>query len=393
MTDAIGQTHSRHLRVVWFLFFFQFAGVGVFLTFINVFLHNAGLSGTQIGMIGTLAALSGMVSATLWGYLSDRTGRTRLILIFGTLVAAFFAQLYPTAVDFGGFVLFACLFSFFNSAGATLVDSLTLSLLGDRREDYGRYRLGGTFGYILSTSLSGLYYERVGLQALFPTFAVTCLGFIIAALFLPSRPVKRQVQSSISANSILTMMRQPAWMILVTMVFLLWMSSSGANGFISIAIKNMGGSDALVGLTFTAPAIAELPFMAYSAYFIRRFGPARLLWVATAGYILRFILYSLIPGPGWAPFINAYAGPIYVLYWNSTINIANRMAPPGLAATAQGLIVSATSLASVVGALLSGWLFDQLGASGLFLCMSGACFLAFAIYTTGQLKKVQFPSN
>ena len=178
-----------------FLFFFQFAGVGVFLTFINVFLHNAGLTGTQIGVIGTLGALSGMVSATLWGYLSDRTGRTRLLLIAGTLGAAFFAQLYPTAVDFGGFILFACLFSFFNSAGGTLVDSLALSLLGDRREDYGRYRLGGSFGYILATLLSGLFYGRVGLQALFPTFAVTCLGFIIAALFLPSVSLQRRAQS------------------------------------------------------------------------------------------------------------------------------------------------------------------------------------------------------
>jgi MFS transporter, PPP family, 3-phenylpropionic acid transporter len=393
LTDTGEQPPSRHLRVVWFLFFFQFAGIGVFLTFINVFLHNAGMSGTQIGVIGMLGALSGMVSATLWGYLSDRTGQTRLLLIAGALGAALSAQLYPIATDFGGFILYACLFSVFNSAGGTLVDSLALSLLGSARENYGRYRLGGSIGYILSSVLSGLFYERVGLQALFPTFAVTCLCFIIAACFLPSRPVQRRAHNTSPAGSILAMIRQPAWMILVAIAFLLWMSSSGANGFLSIAIKNMGGSNALVGLTFAAPTIAELPFMAFSAYFIRRFGPTRLLWIATAGYILRFILYCLIPGPGWAPFINAYAGPMYVMYWNSTINLANRMAPPGLAATAQGLIVSATSLAGLVGALLSGYLFDQLGSTGLFLTLSGACFLAFAIYTTGQLKKVKFPAG
>lgn len=392
MMETGGQTHSRHLRVVWFLFFFQFAGVGVFLTFINVFLHNAGMTGTQIGVIGTIAGLCGMMSATLWGYLSDRTGHTRLILMIGTTGAAFFAQLYPTAVDFNGFVLFACLFSFFNSAPGTLVDSLALSLLVDRREDYGRYRLGGSFGYILATTLSGIFYGWVGLQALFPTFALTCLGFIIAAFFLPAHPVQRRSLAVSPAGSILNMIRQPAWMILVTMVFLLWMASTGANTFLSIAVKNMGGSDALIGLTFAAPAIAELPFMAFSAAFIRRFGPTRLLWFATAGYIIRFFLYSLIPAPGWAPWINAYAGPMYVMYWNSTINLANRMAPPGLAATAQGLIVSASSLAGVVGALLSGMLFDQLGSTGLFLSMSGAAFVAFVIFTTGQLKKVNFPN-
>lgn len=385
MINSPSVSNSRHLRVVWLLYFFQFAGVGTFITFINLFLHEAGLTGTEIGLVGMLGALFGMLSATLWGYLSDRSGRTRLLLIVSTLGTAVVAQFYPTATTFLGFAGFACLFGSFNSGAATLVDSLTLSLLGERREDYGRYRLGGTIGYILATLLSGVVFEQIGVRALFPAFGLTCAGFVVAALFLPTRPVQTSIRQTAEPGAILTMIRQPVWLILVTCVFLMWMASTGANSFLNIVLKNMGGSDPLIALTFTAPAIAELPFMAFSGALIRRFGATRLFWIATVGYIIRFMLYSQISSPGWAPIINAFAGPMYVMFWNSAINIANRMAPPGLAATAQGLIFSSVSLAGVVGAVLSGWLFDQLGSSGLFMAMTASCTLAFLLYTAGQI--------
>ncbi len=377
------KTNSRPLQIVRWLFFFQFVGVGIFVSFINVYLHDAGLNGTQIGLVGMLASLSGMLSATLWGYLSDRTGQPRVILIVGALGSAVISLLYPLAGSFLGFAVIASLYGVFISAANTLVDSLALSFLGNQREDYGRYRLGGSFGYILATAISGVVFERTGLSAMFPAYAVASLAFIITALFLPSRAIRRQKPQF---NSISTMIRRPVWLVLIATVFLVWLASSGSFGFLNITVKNMGGSDSLVGFVFTTMALAELPFMAYSGSLIRRFGATRLLWLATFLYIFRFFLYSQMGAPEWALGVSIIAGPAYVFFWNSAINVANQLAPPGMAATAQGLVVSTTNMASVVGTLLSGWLFDRLGSSGLFLALSGFALLAFILYSFGQLR-------
>ena len=382
-------SNKRPLQIIRLLYFFQFAGIGIFVSFINVYLHDAGLNGTEIGLVGTLASLFGMLGATFWGYLSDRTGRPRLILIIGALGMAAVSQLYPLTTSFPAFALIASLYGAFNSATSTLVDSLALSFLGNRREDYGRYRLGGSVGYIFATSISGLAFERFGLAMMFPAFGLVSLAFIITALFLPPRAVHRQ---TIQLKSISTMIRQPVWLILITTVFLIWLASSSSFGFLNITIKNMGGSDSLVGFVFTTSALVEMPFMAFSGWLIRRFGANRLLWIATLGYILRFFLYSQLGAPEWALGVSVIAGPMYVLFWNSTINVANQLAPPGLAATAQGLVVSATSLASVIGTLLSGWLFDQLGSSGLFLVMTGFCVLGFLLYSFSQIRLMRKPA-
>ncbi len=148
----------------------------------------------------------------------------------------------------------------------------------------------------------------------------------------------------------------------------------------------MGAGDSLIGFALAVSAIFEVPFMAFSGAIIRRFGPTRLLWISMVGYVIRYILYSQMMSPEWVIFIHMFSGPVYVLFWNSAVNVANRMAPPELSATAQGLLVSATALAGVLSGGLSGWLFDRLGSRGLFLSLAGFCLAAFLLYSFGQLR-------
>jgi PPP family 3-phenylpropionic acid transporter len=148
----------RRPWVLWFMFFFQFAAIGAYFVYLNVWLHQAGLSGTEIGTINMTTALVGLVSVSLWGYLSDLTGKNRLLIAAGAAGALLAAQFIPLAHTFAGFLVLGCIGSAMGNGPGTLIDSSTLALLGDRREDYGRYRLGGSFGYILTSLSAGFIY-------------------------------------------------------------------------------------------------------------------------------------------------------------------------------------------------------------------------------------------
>src|SRR5512145_552040 len=91
--------HAK-LWVLWLLFFFQFAGVGVYFTFLNVYYREAGLSGTQIGLINMTTALVTMGGAVVWGALSDRTGKPRLLIAGGAGGALLLAQAVPLVHTF-----------------------------------------------------------------------------------------------------------------------------------------------------------------------------------------------------------------------------------------------------------------------------------------------------
>ncbi len=369
---------ARHLPITRWLFFFIYAGIGVNLTFLNVYYINQGLSGTQIGLIGMTASIVAMLAAAFWGYLSDLTGQARLIMAGCALGSVVIALIYPLVHTFPLFLLVAGLFAFFNTAYFILVDSTTLALLGDHRDEYGRYRLGGSIGYILVTAAAGFIFERVGLIWMFPAYAVIMLLFAFTAMRLPSLPVRSGSQHSRQLGA---MIRQPSWIVFALCVFLIWIAMSGSINFLGITIKSMGGGDSLIGIAATMAAIAELPFMFFSGNIMRRIGMRPMLLISMFSFTLRIGLYSIMPHPAWAIGINLLNGPSYVFFWNSAVNYANQMAPVSLKATAQGLFQATTNLASMSGALLCGWMFDQIGPSGLFRVLAVSCLAALVIFS------------
>ena len=328
-------------------------------------------------------AMVGVASSILWGYLSDLTGKPRLLIAFGVTGALIAAQFIPLVSSFSAFLIISCLGSMLNSAPGTLSDSTALSLLGTHREDYGRYRLGGSIGYIITAFSAGFIFEKTGLGVMFPAYGLVMTGFAIVALLLP--PVQQHVVQKKVRGEISQMIRQPAWILFIACVFLCWIAVNASIMFLSVSLSTMGASQSLIGMVSTISAIAEMPFMLYSGWFLRRYGPVRLLSVAMGLMMVRYLLLGLMPSPIWALAINPINGPAFAFFWNSAINHANKMAPPHLAGTAQGLLISATSLAGVLSSLLTGWLFDQLGPSGIFYVMSACCLTALILFTSGNL--------
>jgi PPP family 3-phenylpropionic acid transporter len=379
----IESTRRRSLWIIWSLFFFQFAGIGFFFTFLNVYFREVGLSGTQIGLISTASAVIAVISSVLWGYLSDRTGQARFMLAISGLLGALLAQLIPFVHTFLAYLILGCLGGLLASSANTLIDSTTLVLLGTRREDYGRYRTGGSVGYICATFIAGFLYDWGGLKLMFPSYAVVIAGFVIVALLLPAMPVPQEKHTG---QSIGKMMRRPAWILFAVCIFLCWMATNGALQFLGVAMNEMGSNQRLIGLAWMIPAIIEVPLMMQSGVLLRRFGAVKLLWLSMLILTIRFLLLGWMPSPVWAIPINTLNAPAFVFFWNSAVTYANKMAPPSLSATTQGLFASTISLAGMISALLSGWLFDLLGPNGVFYVLAVGCLAAFILFGLGQIR-------
>lgn len=367
----------------WLLFFFQYAAIAGYYTYLNVFYRDAGLTGTQIGLLNMVSGAVSVGSAVVWGYLSDRTGKPRLFIALGAVGSLTIAQFIPTMHSFSGFLGLSMLAAMMNSAHSTLADSTTLAWLGERREDYARYRLGGTFGYILTGMVMGFVFDRLGLRMMFPVYGVMMALFAAFALLLPDLPVRRE---SHERGAIGAMVRSPAWILLVVCCFLVWIATNASMSFMGVVLDSMGAEKSLIGIASTIGAIIEIPFMWYSPRLLRKYGPERLLIAAFSLNVVRFFLLSWMPSPGWAVPINMINGPAFVLFWNSAVTLANKLAPTGMAGTAQGLLSSTMALAGVVSALLTGVLFDRLGPSGLFLVMAFSVLAALILFSLGNLQ-------
>lgn len=373
--EAAGEL--RRLKLLYFTLYF---GTGIFFTFSNVYYRHIGLSGTQIGIINTVAPLVGVFSSVLWGFWSDRSGDTRRLFAAATGGAALAVLSVALSPNFGLILASIAVFAVFNSAIIPQLDSTTLRVLGSQAGYYGLYRMWGTIGFIVTSAIAGPILERIGLIYLFPGYALALGTMLLLSRGLANHPARLQTPLIGGLREII---RQPAWVLFALSTFVLSAASNGMSNFLGVTIKEMGGPDSLVGITWTIGAATEIPFLLYSAALLKRFGPGKLLPFSFVFFALRIFLFGVMPTPEWAPVVNLLHGPSYGLWWFASVSQARNLAPEHLKATAQGLFISVISLANMVGALASGWMFDHLGYRALYFVLAGASAAAAALYLVG----------
>ncbi|MDR3577452.1 MAG: major facilitator superfamily domain-containing protein 6 [Anaerolineaceae bacterium] len=367
----------RALNGVRGAYFLYYAAYGIFVTYINLYYQSIGLSGTQIGLINTLSPLVGIFSGTLWGMVNDRFGRIRLLLLLtstGGILSVLGLSQFRT---FLAIMPLAGLYSLFTSPIPPLLDNINLSILGSRRQQYGRQRIFGSIGYILTTWGFGLILQRIGLSYMFISYALILLVLCLALTWLPNQPV---TWTQSLRRGLTSLVRQPDWIFFSASVFLLWMASSGMYNFLGIYLKQIGGTDSLVGLASSLTAISETPVMLFSAFLVGKFGSKRLLYVAFFLYAVRMLFYSLMPSAVWALPIALMHGSTFGFFWIASVTHVNTLAPENLKATSQGLFWTVMNLANVVGSPISGVLYDHIGPSALFRLFAGYCAAAFLLF-------------
>jgi MFS transporter, PPP family, 3-phenylpropionic acid transporter len=384
MSMARPAEQSQHgLQIMRLLYFLYYGAIGAYWTFLNVYYRNIGLSGTQIGLVNTLAPLVGIFSSTLWGLLNDRLGNPRRLLLIAAPGVIGAALLLSTAKTYGWIMLFAGLLALFTNAIPALMDNTTLRLLGERRGQYGQYRVAGSVGFIITSFVSGYVYVVTGLHWIFYAYAVIMGLYTLAAGWLPREPVRL---SGSLLGGLNKMVRQPAWLLFAFSACLLWISNNGSMNFIGIVVQGMGGSDQLIGLAWMTSALAEIPIMLTGDQLLQRVGHTRLLIIAFTTFALRSALLAVMPRPEWAPIISLLGGISYALFWVSAVSYSHESAPEHLKSTAQGLLFSIMNVANMGGSLSSGWLYDHAGPRGMFWAMTAFAASGLVLFIVGRMR-------
>jgi len=362
------------------LYFFYFSAFGIFATYLNLYYRSIGLSGIQIGWLSAVVPAVAIVSGPLWGLLNDRVGRPRMQLAVAAAGSILVMLAIPVPSALIALLPLAGLYSLFNSTIMPIIDTTTINILGSRRDRYGRQRIWGTVGFILTTWVTGQLTGQLGLRTIFPIYAVVMLGLLAALRFLPRQRLHLSLRPQ---GGLVRMVTQPKWLFFSLSLFFLGLSISGMNNFLGISLKMAGGSDRLVGSVWSLAALAEIPVLYFSAYLIRNLGLRRMLVVAFLVYAVRFALYAVMPSPEWALPLSLMHGFTFGLYWVASVMFINRMAPDHLKTTSQGLFLAITYLANVLGAPFGGAMLDRIGPSALFAVYSGFAFIGLIVLLAG----------
>ena len=149
------------------LFFFAYYGyVGVFSPYASLYFADRGLSAVQIGVLMSLMQVMRIFGPNLWGWVADHTRRRVSVLRFTSMAAvlAFCGMFWGHS--FAYFFALMVTVNLFTSAQGPISEALMLSSMRGDLTHYGRLRLWGSVGFIVTVVLSGqlLDWQGIGLM-------------------------------------------------------------------------------------------------------------------------------------------------------------------------------------------------------------------------------------
>jgi MFS transporter, PPP family, 3-phenylpropionic acid transporter len=347
-------------------FYALYFGAGVFLSpFLSLYFSELGFTGSQIGVLRGIAPLIAIVSTPLWGALADLSGRHRLLRLV-TIAGSWLAVMgIIRTTGYVGLFALTLAFAAFNGPIVPLVDNAVLTLLGKRRDDYGKLRFWGAVGWGIGAMVAGLVADRFGLIWSFAGYLVLSVGTGLTTLGLP--PGERQTQPGRFVADLRRLMADRRWRLFLLVLLFGTLYQAVSMHYLLVYMDQLGIRKSLMGLALVIATLGELPVWALTPWMLRRWGPRRLIAVAFSAAAVQGLVYATLPPTWLALGIQILHGFAFPAMWAGGIAYVTRVTPEGVQATAQGIFtITVMGLSSTAGALLGGWLLDEIGGARTF---------------------------
>lgn len=391
---------SHNLWLMRLYYFVYFCGNASINPFINLFYVSRKLSGTEIGLLGTISALAGLISAPFWGRMNDtiRRPRTLLQIALGVNSLAYYFLSHQTAFLYMALIIgFNALIS---SGVDPLMSSQSIRIASEAGSGFGSVRLWGSLGWAVMAPISGWIIQRTSLLSIFTEYIILMLLaasilFFVKSGTKPDEPVEaapakirlplREVVREILHNRELV--------ILLVASVILWIGTNGTK-FESVYLKQLGAGDASIGWVNTMGAIFEVPSMIFADRVMRRKSPTFTLHIGYLIYMLGFSIIVIHPAVPTFLIYRAIGGVGLGFYLTSFTNFIARRAPGQQTATVLAFYsVTFAGVINLLASMLSGWVFDLVGPYWLYVMALGGYSLAFLIMFIGVGRKTLFAAD
>lgn len=378
------------LRMFSFAFYLTMA---LTVSFFPLYFDHKGYSKIQIGALYSIGPFVGIFANLLWGLLSDKYQTVKkllLIMLTGQLLVMLFLMKTDALAWLYTLMTF---FYFFQTPINTLNDSLIMLTIKDSRKSYASFRIWGSLGFAFSALVFGMLLKQIGIQYTM----MLCLGTITLALILATLLRDRTGSSSgkmqFAGFGQVIGSRRFLWFLLL--IFVLSIAHRMNDGFLALYLRELGASDSIVGWSWTASALSEIPVFFWLSRHGHKYKELPLLMIAGLVYTVRFTLVSLVTRPEWIILLQLLHSFSFGIFLFTALRYMMQLIPDRFRATGQAIYAVVWScLAGLVSGVAGGWIFDAWGPHVMYRC-AAVCSLTASLFffLTHWLQKEGTPSN
>jgi len=374
------QAPSARLWVAKLYYLVFFAAIGSLAPYFNVYLGSQGLSGSQIGLLGSIPPIIALLANPFWGAIADRWQIHQQVLALCTLGAGLLTFPFLWVTGFWPLLLLVVTMIFFRAPAPSLVDSAVMDMVGRTGASYGRQRLFGSIGFVAFSFGLGQMLTTDNLDAIFWLHALLlAIGCTLLGLMLPVERISERVNLLAGLKRLL---QQPGYPSFLTMNVLMGAGAATFFGFIGLHVLALGGTEAQVGMVYALNAVTEIPVMFAGGALLARFRPARLIVVGLVGFAAVYIVMAQATSPTLILLAVPALGALYAGYWMSVVSYAAQSAPNGMRATGQAIVGAAQGgLGWAMGSVIGGVLWENFGGAAVLWAAAAIMLTAALVYS------------
>jgi len=354
-------------------YYFAFmGGWGFILPFINLFYVSQGLSGAQIGTIGSVSSVVGLIVSPVIVTEIKKRPQARGILQASLMLGAigyFLLGQQTVFLAIVGIVFFQSL------VGAGIMpasDAMAVHVSEEAGTGYGSVRVWASVGWIITVLTSGWLIERNGFEAGFLGVSLMWLTAAILTLLIQPRyfiSTRLAGQRQSNVRTALREIGRDRTLIgyAVALIFIVFLNN-GVLQFENVFLAQLGASKQLISIAGILSAVVEIPFMIYADRYVRRVGAHRVLLLAITMTLLQRAAVFLLPSIATIMIVRFIGGVAFSFMTIASVFLISSRTDPNETGTVLALYtVTLSGLVTILAAPVAGATFDVLGARWLYL--------------------------
>jgi nucleoside transporter len=352
------------------MMFLQYAIWGAWAPVLSSYLINdVGFSGGQVGWIYALLPLATIISPFVAGQVADRYFSSEKVIGFLAFTGGLLLVAVSRTTDYTVMLVLMLAYSLLYAPTLALTNSIAMINLKDSEREFGGIRVWGTLGWIAAGwALTG--WRWLGDNASVPVaqgdtlLLAGVISIVMGAqsLTLPHTPPAKEGVNPWAFLESLKMLRAKQFAIFVGITFVV---ATELEFFYILTAPflesdRIGVSSTNVPAVMTVAQFAEIFVMAFLlSWFLKKYGMRKTLAVGVVAWPLRYIMFA-IGTPAWLVIASlALHGFCYVFFFVAAFIYVDKVAPPDIRASAQGLIaIVALGFGRFLGSLFAGKIRD-----------------------------------
>lgn len=358
------------------IYFVFVSGFGFFFPYFNVYLEqHLGFSGSEMGLVISISLLASVAISPLWGAMSDKSKKYKLILKMLLFFYGTAAWLLFQAEALIWVILFTTMMEAVGIGIAPMLDVLAVDYCQRSGKDFGKLRIAASIGWVFGSYGAGFLVTYllfdIGIAMFGPLIGFMVVAFVLA-LFIPDLEQKEVVEDEGAhfekeKPSVKALMQNKAFVFLMVFNFLTF---SLVDSIIAFAgnhlVMTLDAKPAAIGWMHVVSVLPEVIFFLFATRLMKKIGFKKFYTLGVVTLIVRFLVYAMTE----SVFLFLMAGAVGPFMMASAV-IGNflylkKHVQDHLMGTAFMINAAILTLGRAVFSLIFGVIYDWFGSFMLF---------------------------